>query len=360
MPNRNRLLERFHHQHVTGTPLGAPEDVVSLLGAVQSQDYSGAKWALGMRASGSTDRAIDEAFSAGRFLRTHILRPTWHFVAPADIRWMLRLTAPHVQKLNAYRYRQLGLDPRTLGRASTLIAKTLEGGRQLTRREIGAMLEHAGISTEGQRLAYIAMNAELEGLVCSGALKGRQHTYALLDERVPPAPAVDREEALLELTRRFLAGHAPAMLKHYAWWSGLPAADAKAGLEMARPSLAVELDEDGGEWFGVRRSGRMATGLSAHLVPEYDEALTGSRDLGIPGLPRGAGTKMWKDAMARPIIIGGHWAGTWRRTLTGHSVLLETIHRARLTAPQSKALDDGVKRYERFLGVPVALRRTRA
>src|SRR5687767_11746782 len=164
MPDKNRLIQRLHNQHITGTPLPEPENVVALLGAVQSQDYPAAKWSLGQRVKGGTDAGVDEAFSAGRILRTHMLRPTWHFVLPADIRWMLRLTAPHVQRLNAYQYRQLELDARTLVRTNALIEAELSGGRQRTRRELGAMLADAGIDTDGQRLAYIAMHAELEGL----------------------------------------------------------------------------------------------------------------------------------------------------------------------------------------------------
>jgi hypothetical protein len=355
MPDKNRLIERLHNQHITGTPLPKPEDVVALLGAVQSQDYPGAKWSLGQRVKGGTDAGVDEAFSAGRILRTHMLRPTWHFVLPADIRWMLRLTAPHVQRLNAYRYRQLELDARTLARTNALIEAELSGGRQRTRRELAGMLAEAGIDTDGQRLAYIAMHAELEGLVCSGALKRKQHTYALLEERVPRAPDLGREEALAELTRRFFTGHAPATIRHYVWWSGLSVADAKAGLATCRTDLECEVDADGTEWFGGARPGRPPTRFAAQLIPEYDESLTGSRDLGVPDLSRATGKKAWKDAFFRPVIIDGSRAGTWRRTITGGSAVLDTNLFATLDAAQTKALEAAAERYSRFLGMPVTL-----
>ena len=356
MPDKNRLLARFHTQHVTGTPLATPEDVVALLGAVQSQDYPGAKWSLGMRAKGATDASIDEAFSAGRILRTHMLRPTWHFVAPADIRWMLRLTAPHVERLNGYRYRQLELDARTLARTRALIEKELAGGRQRTRRELGGTIERAGIGIEGQRLAYIMMNAELAGLVCSGALKGKQHSYALLEERAPPVRELDRDEALAALTRRFFTGHAPATLRHYAWWSGLSVADARRGLAAVRDELQREVDDDGVEWFGGPQPARPSKGLTAHLIPEYDESLTGARDFGNVDLPRARGKKAWEDAFVRPVIIGGMRAGTWRRTFAARSAILEINPFAALDAKQERALEAEVKRYSRFAGTDVVLR----
>ena len=218
------------------------------------------------------------------------------------------------------------------------------------------MLAAAGIATDGQRLAYIAMHAELEGLVCSGALKGKQHTYALVEERVPPAPALDREAALAELARRFFTSHAPATLRHYVWWSGLSVADARTGLAVVRPDIEREVDENGTEWFGVSRPGRPPTRLTAHLLPEYDEALTGSRDLGVQDLPRARGKKTWTDAFVRPVIIGGRRAGTWRRTIARDSAVLEVDLFTTLDATQSSALEAEAAHYGRFLELPVVVR----
>ncbi len=211
------LHQRFRNQHVDDNPLENPEDVVRLLGAVQSQDYPGAKWSLGQRVRNSTDTAIDKAFAEGRILRTHVLRPTWHFVLPDDMRWMLELTAPRVHALNAYMYRQHELDKPLFARAHIAFARALRGGVQLTRAEMADVLAKAGIKAEKNRLAYIMMHAELEGLICSGGLKGKHHTYSLLEERAPNARKLNRDEALAELVLRFLTGHAPATAKHFVW-----------------------------------------------------------------------------------------------------------------------------------------------
>jgi hypothetical protein len=118
--------QRLLNQHVARATFKRPDDVVGWLGAVQAQDYAGAKWALGLRLRGATDDDVDQAFAKGSILRTHVLRPTWHFVLPADIRWMLALTAPRVHVVNAYMYRKLELDSAIFNRSNAALAKALE------------------------------------------------------------------------------------------------------------------------------------------------------------------------------------------------------------------------------------------
>lgn len=351
----NLLRQRLYNQHLAGTPLERPEDVVRRLCAVQSQDYLGAKWSVGQRIRRGTDAAVDAAFSAGRILRTHILRPTWHFVAPEDIRWMLRLTSPRVHACNAYRYRQLELDAGLLRRCHDRIAHSLEGGNQLTRTELAKVLRRSGVATNGQRLAYIVMYAELEGLICSGALRGKQHTYALLEERAPATRPLEPDEALAELTRRFFTGHGPATMEHFVWWSGLTVARARAGLSLAQAHLTKRSADGRTYWLGPSRRAAGETRLTAHLLPEYDEAILGYKDLSIPDLPRANARKKWQDFFYRPVIIGGKRAGTWRRRFVGRGVVLDTNLFASLDGAQHQALEAAADRYAGFIGMPVRL-----
>lgn len=350
------LSQRLYTQHLAGPPLERPEDVIRLLGAVQSQDYLGAKWSVGQRIRNGTDAAVDRAFSGGRILRTHVLRPTWHFVTPDDIRWILHLTGPRVQALNAYRYRQLELDGRVLVRGHTLFARALEGGKQLTRAELAEALRRGGIVASGPRLAHLVMHAELDGVVCSGALRGKQHTYALLDERAPRARVLARDEALAELAYRFFSGHGPATMAHYVWWSGLKVADAKAGLAMIRNRLTTRAANGRTYWLDARsRSPATKARDIAYLIPEYDEAILGYKDLAIPDLPRAKDMRAWTDVFYRPVIIGGRRAGTWRRTVGGNQVVLETNLFTTLNPAQRRALEAAAERYGEFLGKPVTL-----
>lgn len=230
---------RLFNQQLTQPTFNNPADLVQWLGAVQAQDYAAAKWAVGQRLTGATDALIEQAVAAGAIIRTHILRPTWHFVAPADIRWLLALTAPRVNSLNAHYYRKLELDEAIFRQTNTVLEKALQGGKQLTRPELVAVLRQAGIEAEDLlRFGLIIMRAELDGVICSGARQGNQMTYALLEERVPPAPTLGREEALAEFARRYFTGHGPATLPDFVWWSGLTTTDARAGLKMAGAQLS--------------------------------------------------------------------------------------------------------------------------
>ena len=229
---------RLRQQQLAAPRFPTPEEVVAWLGAVQAQDYLGAKWALGLRLPETTDAAIEQAFADGAILRTHVLRPTWHFVAPADIRWMQALTGGRVLAANGYMVRQHGLEEATFQRSNAALAGALTGGNFLTRNELGAALAAAGIHAEGNRLAYLVMRAELDALICSGPRRGKQFTYALLEERVPPAPALTPEEALAELTRRYFTGHGPATLQDFSRWSGLTVADARQGVDLVGDALA--------------------------------------------------------------------------------------------------------------------------
>src|SRR5437868_6619308 len=228
---------RLYNQYLWGAPCDSPEHVVGWLGAMQSQEFAYAKWSVAQRSRGATNAAMAQALADGAILRTHVLRPTWHFVLPADVRWLLDLTAPRVNALSGYYYRQLGLDDAVFAQTNALFLKALKGGRQLTRTELAAILQRSGIVASGQRLAYILMRAELDAVIISGALRGKQQTYAAFDERVPRAKKVPRENALAELTRRYFVSRGPATLTDYLTWSSLTAAEGRIGLEMVQSRL---------------------------------------------------------------------------------------------------------------------------
>jgi len=246
---------RLRDHKLATSEFRTPEQVVSWLGAVQAQDYPGAKWALGLRARGVTDAMVEQAFGDGRILRTHVLRPIWHFLAPGDIRWILCICGPRVHAMNATYYRKMELDAPTFNRAISVIERALEGGKHLTRAELASVLKRGGIEAAGMRLAYLVMHAELDAVICSGPRRANQFTYALLDERVPPVPVMDREASLAALAGRYFSSHGPATLRDYVWWSGLRTADARTGIEMNRSTLEQRII-DGRTFWRCRRTSR--------------------------------------------------------------------------------------------------------
>jgi len=359
MKNFDIARLRLHNQRLSTTTFKNPGDVVGWFGAVQSQDYAGAKWALGQRIQNATDAAIDRSFNEGKILRTHILRPTWHFVTPADIRWMLMLTAPRVHAANAYMYRQLELDKVTLKKSNAALERALLGGRQLTRTELAAAFKKAGIVADGLRLGYFMMYAELEGLICSGARRGKQFTYALLEERVPQVNTLNRDEALAELTRRYFRSRGPATLQDFVWWSGLTMADAKNGIEMVKSQFVNEVLEGQTYWFansGSRAPFREKS-PKAYLLPNYDEYFIGFKDRSAIGevarrsnLPENS-----PSLLAHSIILDSQVVGGWKRTLKKNVVIIELNLITDLTKAEKRAVAEAANWYGKFLDLRVEL-----
>jgi hypothetical protein len=271
---------RLHNQFLSQTNLTEPSQVVECLGAVQSQDYAGAKWALAQRLKNTTtDAALEQGFNEGKILRTHILRPTWHFVAPQDIRWMLSLSAPRVHAVNGFMYRQQELDRASIKKSYAALEKALQGNKHLTRTELGSAFEEAGIKNASSiRLGYFLMSAELDGVICSGPRRGKQFTYALLEERAPEVKALTRQEALAELTRRYFVTRGPATLHDFTWWSGLTMADAKEGIDAVRSQFMSEEIDGKTYWFDNSVSPAQEKSPAAHLLPNYDEYFIGFKD----------------------------------------------------------------------------------
>jgi hypothetical protein len=360
MSREQVLRRRLSVQRLTAPGVSTAVDVVRRLTCVQSQEYAHGFWSLGMRAAGLGYDDVQREFDAGAFVRTHVLRPTWHFVAAEDLRWILRATSPRVQQINRSRYRQLGLDQSVLDRSADVLCSALRG-IDLTRTQLGHALVADGIDVAGQRLAYLVMNAELEGLICSGPMRGAQHTYAVVAERVSPTPEVSTEEGLAELARRFFAGHGPAGVKDLSRWSSLTTASAHLGLELARDRLEQVAVEGQALWWDPSfaepepSTGDTSTGETspgdppvALLLPLYDEATLSYPQLNFPlapGHPHPPGT----DLFVGSVILDAVNVGTWRRTVRGRTVQVETRLAGGVSAAGRSAVAEAVAALASFL-----------
>ena len=350
------IRHRLHNQFLSQTDFTEPEQVVKCLGAVQSQDYAGGKWALGLRMKGSTDAALDKAFNEGKILRTHILRPTWHFVAPEDIRWILALSGPRVHVVNGFLYRQQELDRTIIKKSYAVLEKALQGNKQLPRTELGSAFAQAGIkNAQGIRLAYFVMSAELDGVICSGGRRGKQFTYALLEERVPQVRALTREEALVELTRRYFATRGPATLHDFTWWSGQTMADAREGVEALKSQFVSEVIDGNTYWFDNSVSPVREKSPTAHLLPNYDEYFIGFKDRSAIGeVAKQAGVNSDDPSfLAHVIILDGQLVGGWRRTIQKNALQIQYMLIAELRKAQKSAVDRAASQYGNFLQLPV-------
>jgi hypothetical protein len=319
---------------------------------MQAQEFAEAVWSISQRTPDCTGRDVTEAFDRGEILRTHVLRPTWHFVAAADLRWLMALSGPRVHALNGHRYRNLGLDGEgVLSRAHAVIREALAGGRALTRRELGEALKSSGIETSGQRLAHIVMSAELNAVLCSGPLRGKQHTYMLFDDRVPPAEELSREEATARLAQRYFHSRGPATARDFSAWSGLTLTDSRSGAAAA-PGIEVAFEANDGPWYADSKLGGPARGTDgALLLGTYDEMVMGYRELRLIFDPPGA--SVWD--FSRCVVIGGVAVGEWQRTLRPGAVEVEVASTRQLTTGEERALRREAERYGRHLGLKTEL-----
>ena len=343
------IRRRLANQRLSRSSFRTSAEVVAWLGAMQSQDYPGAKWAIGLRAP-VTDEEVDRACDEGTIIRTHILRQTWHFIARDDIRWMLALSGPRVNAINAHYYRKMELDEKTCTRSRGVFERALRDRTHLTRPELGTALRRAGIVASGTRLAFLTMRAELDAVICNGPRRGNQLTYALLEERVPPATPIDRDEALARLACRYFTSHGPATLRDFVWWSGLTVRDGRAGVDLAGSSLVREEVDGFTYWSADKRTPKAVASPAAHLLPNYDEYLIAHKDRHLfVGSNAGSHARRIKDPFVHHVMIDGFLAGSWTRTVKAGSVAVECAMYGRPNAEAARAIDAAAGRLGQFL-----------
>jgi len=349
------LRLRLHNTGLSNSPFDSPAEVVAHLGAVQSQDFAAAKWAVGLRMKKATDDVVERAFNEGKFLRTHVMRPTWHFVMPEDIRWMLELTSPRVKKILMPYDRRLGITEELISRSQSVIEDALKGRSLLTRSELAEHLEGNKILARGQKLAHILYYAEMDALICSGPRRGRQFTYGLLEELAPKAKSMKREEALRRLALKYFTSHGPAQIEDFRWWSGLTARDAREALGLAESEL-ITADLDGKTyWFSPRApEGDSKPALDvtkqAFLLSIYDEYTIAYRDRSALSEKRDIERMISRgNALTAVIVLGGRVAGTWKRILKKDTVEITLSPFRKLDKEENRAVMKATERYAEFL-----------
>jgi hypothetical protein len=338
---------RLRSQLLAGNPAATAREVVSHFGAMQAQDYLGALWAVGLRMREARESDIERALADRSIVRCWPMRGTLHFVAGEDARWMLELLAPRVlSRHRAMLERNFEIDERTLRRCRTMVERALRGGNALTRPEIYALFEKARIATQASRGLHILFALAHEHLICFGPRRGKQPAFVLLDEWLPAAKSKPRQEALAELARRYLAGHGPATVTDFVWWSGLTTKEANEGMALAdvkTDSVAVTTRAK----------------LNVQLLPPFDEYTVAYKDRSAVIDPAFAKRVNAGGGMINAIVVvNGIVAGSWKRTLRGTSVDITVSPFRALTAREMRALDKEGARYAKFLGMEEATIRT--
>jgi len=345
---------RLHNQQLVNAQFDKPGEVVAWLGAVQAQDFLGSLWTIGQRMKNKVEEAdVEEALNDRSILRTWPMRGTLHFVAPKDVRWMLKYLTPHVTSRMVSYYRQAELDTKVFTKVKKLWIKVLEGGKQLTRDEMYGVLERAKIPTANMRGVFILGHMSHEGFLCFGSRKEKQQTFTLLDEWLPSFPMLKKDEALGELALRYFKSHGPAVLEDFIWWAGVPKGEAASALASVKSQLEEEMINRKTHYFSSSGKPGKINPTTAYLLPTYDEY--GIAYKVCDAIIDPADLKKIGGIYTSVIMMNGKAIGVWKRTIKKDSVHIETKPFRPFAKAQKSAVVAAAKRYGKFVGLPVEI-----
>lgn len=321
-------------------------------GAVQAQDLRSALWALGLRTKRPSISEVTNALRSGRIIRVHIMRPTWHFVLPEDLRWMAALNRDKLEQAYKGYNREFGLDigEDDYARSTELLCEALQGGRELTSNELALEMEKGGLPSTHHHMRAYLWRAETRAIVCGGMPRNGMMTYALIDERVPPTPVLSRDEAIARLFAKYLRSHAPATLEDFIWWSSLSRTDAQRAIDSRGKD--VERAVVGGRTFYIhcdsRRRGRLAGMVS--LLPPYDEYLLGYKDR-TDVLPAAWAHRAHNNRgiFQRILLQGGQVTGNWSERAAAKGAQISVDLWRKDVDTDSVAMERTITRYLHFL-----------
>jgi hypothetical protein len=351
MDTSNISTARLRNQQIAATNFKTVGELVGWMGAIQAQDYNQAKWAIGARLPHLTEAQIESAFNQGEIIRTHLMRPTWHFVSADDIYWLLELTAKQIKSTTKSRNRDLGLTEAVLEKSKEVLIKSLEGNRALTREELSDQLNLAGINTYEQRMPHILMEAEIDGIICSGVMQEKKQTYALLAERLPVKKNFSKDEALALLAKKYFTSHGPATLPDFVWWSGLPIADARKALEMNKATLISETIGTDTYWFSDSLNRTVPLPDSVYLLPAFDEYLISYKNRSSAITLENHTKAISNNGIFRPVIVvNGQISGLWKRTIKKDSVLIELDHFRPHSKTEIRLIEKAAETFGHFSG----------
>ena len=341
---------RLQNQQLAVTSFHTPKELVGWMGAMQAQDFIQAKWALGVRLPHLTEEKILSAFNQGDILRTHLMRPTWHFVSADDIYWLLELTAKQIKSAMKARNRDLELTEAVFKKSQEVLVKALEGHRSLTREELSSQLNRAEISTDENRLSHILMEAEIDGIICSGGIRGKKQTHALLSERVPQKKNLIKEEALALLAKKYFTSHGPATFPDFVWWSGLPVAEARKALDMNKSTLISETIGTDTYWFSDSISIAPSLPDSVYLLPAFDEYLISYKNRSAAITADHHSKAISSNGIFKPVVVvNGQISGLWKRTLQKEITSIELDHFRPHNQKEKDLIAKAVENYGRFV-----------
>ncbi len=352
----NISVLRSLNQQLNDSKLQTSKDIAGWMGAIQAQDYSMSKWALGIRLQNSTEDSINKEINSGSIVRTHLLRPTWHFVSSDDIYWILELTAPRIKASLIFRDKQLGLTDAIFNKCNRILEKSLRDCNHQTREELVLELKKSKINVAENRASHIFLRAEMDGIICSGKQKNGKPTYAILEEWVPVHEKIYRDEALKELALRYFSSHGPATINDFNWWSGLSMTDVKLALNYNKDYLTSEVILNQTYWMANKNIKPNPDFNEIYFLPAYDEFLIGYRDRAASLSLVHNKKVISNNGIFHPTLLqNGQVIGTWKRNINNNRVILSKNIFKPGTANQDNILLRSLTRYSDFIGKTIEL-----
>lgn len=349
-PSLSIARRRELSQNIATPEFKYPGDAVKWLGAVQAQDYRAGLWGVGLRTQCATEQTIEQAIAEKKIIRTWPMRGTLHFVAPGDVRWMLKYLTPRIVSRGASRFRQLQLDEATFSRARKLITKSLEGGKHITRGALYTLLENHRISCADQRGIHILWRLAQEGLVCFGPREAKQPTFVLLEDWVLSSKILPQVETLAQFAKRYFTSHGPATIQDFTWWSGLTTAEARASLDAIKSRLVSEIIAGRTYWLSEDTPSPNRVKSSANLLPAFDEYLVGYKDRSAAIDRRFVKHMHPGGGILNPtVVIDGRIVATWKRAINRDRVEVRVSPFCRLSRKQRDVIKNAAELYAKFL-----------
>jgi len=347
---------RAFNQQISVSKFKTAKEIASWMGAIQAQDYKMSKWAFGIRLPDSTESDINKEIDSGNIIRTHLLRPTWHFASSEDIYWILDLSAPQIKAAAKSRDKQLGLSDSIFNICNRIFEKSLRDQNHKTREELLSILTKSGIDTDNNRSSHIFLRAELDGIICSGKQKNGKPTYAILGEWVPKHNKVHRDEALKELASRYFTSHGPATIQDFKWWSGLYVKDVKLAMELNKGYLTSEVIQNQTYWFADNLPETKPDFNEIYLLPAYDEFLISYHDRSSSLSLVENKKVISNNGIFYPTIMhNGQVIGTWKRNMKNNRVIIVTDLFKFGTRNTDEYFTSSLIRYSGFTGKVIEL-----
>jgi hypothetical protein len=325
--------------------------MVKHFGAVQAQDYLGALWAVGQRVANSTEASVEQSLNDRSIVRSWPMRGTLHFVLPEDLRWMIDLLAPRIIHKSQSIVRGVGLTNQHFIKSRTIVEKALEGGKILDRNELYAALAKGKIDTEDSRGLHILGRLAMEKVICFGPRNGKQQTFTLLDDWIPPTKPLSTDESMAAIALRYYHGHGPASVHDLAWWTGLTITEASQATDMIIAQLEKVTFGERTLYMKPGLNDIPATQTTARLLSAYDEFLISYQDRSASETDAIRKLKDLNAIFTSTVIVNGSIVGTWKRSITNKGVKVDITKIDKISKQADVAIKKECSKYASFIGL---------